>query len=373
MKRIIIRCYRGIRFLTKKGIQLLKIVFTKVSLEKTYEDAQKNLNEYYKDVKSSCYVTSDRRPDKKDLSIIIPTYNNELFIEKCIESVRNQETSYDIEIIVVNDGSKDNTGQILKKYEKEEKIHIITQSNKGFSGARNTGIDFASGKYVMFVDSDDLLLDKAIETLMNLAIKKDADVVAGGYRRVYPDGRIAKIVCYKDEQVNPQNTYHGEPWGKIYKRTIFEHLRFPVGYLYEDSIFAQIVWPLCKKCYTVSQPVYDYIVNNQGISKTSLGTRKCLDSLYITQTLLEEKKKYGITLQQADYEYFLDMVRLTYSRTEEREPEIKQDIFLSQCYLKNSYFSGYTTGRKARQRLEKALEQKNYKAYAIYCEIEEMR
>lgn len=373
MKRKIGKIYRGIRFIIRKIIQLLRIKFQNVKLDITCGEAQKYLDDYHHDVHSSCYVDGKNESDEKDLSIIIPTYNNEAFIEQCIESVKNQKTDYAMEIVVINDGSKDHTEQILEKYESDECIRIITQQNKGFSGARNTGIDLARGKYIMFVDSDDMLLADAIENLMKVAIENDADVVAGGYRRVYQDGRVAKIVTYQDEKVDPQGVYHGEPWGKVYKRNLFEHLRFPLGYLYEDSIFAQIVWPLCKNCYTISRPVYDYVVNEQGISKTSRGTRKCVDSLYITQALLEDKKKYGLTLGQADYEYFLDMVRLTYTRTKEREQEVRKCIFIIQCSLKEKYFSGYTTQKQSKEKLEKSLKNKSYKSYAIYCEIVEMK
>ena len=92
-----------------------------------------------------------------DVSIIIPTYNVEKYIQQCLDSVISQRTNFRFHVICINDGSTDNTGLLLKKYENAENVTIIHQKNKGFSGARNVGLRKTNGKYIMFVDSDDFI------------------------------------------------------------------------------------------------------------------------------------------------------------------------------------------------------------------------
>lgn len=111
-----------------------------------------------------------------DLSIIMPAYNVEKYIKEAIDSVLNQKTKYNYELIIVNDGATDNTKKIIQSIE-SDKIKYIEQKNQGLSGARNTGINNAVGKYITFMDSDDLLEDGSIEIMMDALINNKADVV----------------------------------------------------------------------------------------------------------------------------------------------------------------------------------------------------
>ena len=113
------------------------------------------------------------------MQIIIPVYNVEQYIQECIESILNQETQYSYIITIVNDGSPDNSRNILKQYESLNNIIIIDQENRGFSGARNRALENIYGKYLMFVDSDDKLAEGAIEVLLNTALSYKADMVEG--------------------------------------------------------------------------------------------------------------------------------------------------------------------------------------------------
>ena len=114
------------------------------------------------------------------VSLVIPVYNVESYLERCLESVKNQ-TYKNIEIILVNDGSTDGSGEICKKFvSKEIRAKVIHQKNAGLSEARNTGLKYISGDFVMFVDSDDWLELDAVEFLLEQAIKQNADMVVGG-------------------------------------------------------------------------------------------------------------------------------------------------------------------------------------------------
>lgn len=147
------------------------------------------MNEKNHDCKTSCIRDNDElKTWNYQLSIIIPAYNCESSVERCIKSVLLQKIKYTYEIIVINDGSTDNTQDVLNKFENIENIHIIEQKNKGFSGARNTGIDFATGRYLMFLDSDDEMLPNSINALLDRAYEYDADIVEGGFRYIYPNG-----------------------------------------------------------------------------------------------------------------------------------------------------------------------------------------
>lgn len=206
-----------------------------------------------------------------------------------MDSIADQSTDYKVQVIVINDGSTDSTEAILEKYRCFSDWIIINQENRGFSGARNVGLDLAEGKYIMFVDSDDILGQNAIEKLMRKAIATDADIVAGNYISISFNGKTRfKGSDYKEEKVSPCDYLYGQPWGKVYKHEFFQNLRFPEGYWYEDSIFAQIMWPLVDNVYTIPDIVYKYRNNLKGISHTSKRNHKSIDSLYITEALLED-------------------------------------------------------------------------------------
>ena len=157
------------------------------------EKARNRLEAYWHDPKSSCWKENEisEASGKYDCSIIIPAYNTEKFIDGCLKSVIEQTTDYAVQIIVVNDGSTDRTGELLKKYENIPDLTVIHQNNKGLSGARNTGIRNSDGKYLLFVDSDDRLHgENAGDKLLTAAFKNDADIVDGNYVSVAVDGTI---------------------------------------------------------------------------------------------------------------------------------------------------------------------------------------
>ena len=327
-------------------------------------NAKKILNSISEDPNNTCY-TEERfkfSSPEYDLSVIIPAYNSEKWVRKALDSIIDQVTRYKFEIIVVDDGSTDGTAHILDEYNFEN-VKVIHQENRGFSGARNTGLTVNQGKYIMFVDSDDYLLPDAIEKLLFCAMENNADVVCGNYRCEYDTGDIKYICKYSNGEIEPLGNIHGQPWGKVYRREIFNHLKFPEKYWFEDSIFAQIVWPMCKKCLTISDTVYSYYVNRYGISMTAIGQTKSLDSYYITKQLLKDKAKFGLILTQSDYDYFLKMIRLTYNRTFPLGRKVRKCLFVLQCELRTQFFSGFSSDQE--KSLELALLTQNYKKFII--------
>lgn len=330
----------------------------------SYEEALVELEKFSPNPHTSCYcLGSDIKWGKYDLTVIIPSYNNEKFLPTCLDSIADQSTDYKVQVIVINDGSTDSTEAILEKYRCFSDWIIINQENRGFSGARNVGLDLAEGKYIMFVDSDDILGQNAIEKLMRKAIATDADIVAGNYISISFNGKTRfKGSDYKEEKVSPCDYLYGQPWGKVYKHEFFQNLRFPEGYWYEDSIFAQIMWPLVDNVYTIPDIVYKYRNNLKGISHTSKRNHKSIDSLYITEALLEDKQKFQHTLHEDDIEYFLSSIKLTYLRTLRHNGKIAKCIFIVWCYWFDK-LDGLRTTKFTN--LQNALKRKDFKKYIL--------
>lgn len=345
-------------------IRAIKQYVESLNYHVTYKEAVEELNRFSINPHTSCYCANgNTKWGGYDVTVIIPSYNNERLLPICLDSVERQITKFNVQVIVINDGSTDGTERLLEKYKKLSNWLIVNQKNKGFSGARNTGLELAEGKYIMFVDSDDILEQNAVESLMRKASETNADVVAGNYISISFDGtnRFGGSK-YKEEKVSPRGYLYGQPWGKVYKHELFQYLRFPEGYWYEDSIFAQIVWPLVSNAYTIPDVVYEYRNNPKGVSNSGTRSHKSVDSLYITEALLEDKKSFQLSLCEEDTEYFLNSIKLTYARTLKHNGKIAKCIFVVWCHL----FAEFDEVRTARYtNLQDALRRKDFKKYIL--------
>lgn len=175
------------------------------------------------------------------LSIILPVYNVAKYLDKCINSLLNQ-TIKELEFIFVNDGTPDNSVEIIKKYQKQDKrIKLIEKENGGQASARNLGLKHAKGEYIAFLDSDDYVSEDMYEILYNRAKKDDLDIVICNYYLTYPD-RIEEfknnITNKKEKNINIKEyiTLSPCPWNRIFKRSFLENqeFNFPEGIIYED-------------------------------------------------------------------------------------------------------------------------------------------
>ena len=209
------------------------------------------------------------------ISLIVPVYNVEKYLARCLDSLLNQ-TYKDIEIICINDGSTDSSYDILKEYsEKDERIIILNQANQGISVARNNGLKIASGEYVGYVDSDDWLDLNFCEKLYNAAKKYDADVAAGGIIKI-SDKYQRKLLSYQEEKVYdnvhdkfiacdvPDKSY---VWNKIYKKSkLIEHdISFIPNVIYEDIVFTPKVLYYTDKLVTVPDTNYYYFRHHRTL------------------------------------------------------------------------------------------------------------
>lgn len=222
----------------------------------------------------------------KKVSIVIPVYNVEKYLEQCLENIINQ-TYKNIEIILVNDGSTDNSEDICKKYLYDNRVKIINKKNGGLSEARNYGIKSATGEYIAFVDSDDVISKDFIEVMIEEIVKSNADMVCCRYKRfknlaeineesikrdiinVEPREFLKKVLYQND-----QTLYLVTAWGKLYKRNIFDNIQYPVGKLFEDLAIIVDVVRQTKKIVCIDKTMYFYRITNDSITNQKFSIRK---------------------------------------------------------------------------------------------------
>ena len=202
------------------------------------------------------------------VSVIVPVYKVEPFLERCIKSIQRQ-TYVDLEIILIDDGSPDKCGDICDKYAKRDKrIKVIHKTNGGLSAARNAGLELASGKYICFVDSDDWIDVDMIELLYKVGISRQADITECSYRNVYTD-------CTKEETKCTAEIVEGDSifslngmldwkyfkpvaWNKLYKRDVIGNIRYPEGKIHEDEFTTYKYFYNATKLVYVDVSKYNY-------------------------------------------------------------------------------------------------------------------
>lgn len=335
-----------------------------------YDEAISYLQQVAPDQGKSCQIKREAEFDERSLklSIIVPAYNVEKYIVNCLESVLQQQTSFEYEIIVVNDGSTDATPALLENYREYPNIQILNQNNQGLSAARNAGIACSKGEYLCFVDSDDELTPGSLECLVTKAVKEQAKLVVGSYDKRRRDGYCLYTRRLKDGKVE-NCSLPGFAHGRIIHYSVFRNLCFPEGYWFEDSFMAQIVHPLClNDTYTTSYVCYKYFNNDVGITSMAKGKAKSLDSLWITIRLLKEREVFQLSYTQQSYEYFLSMVNLTYQRTKYLGPQVAQSVFVVQRALRANYYDTHRIQENTKKmKIEKALQENNFRKYILAC------
>ena len=212
------------------------------------------------------------------ISIIIPVYNVEKYLKTCLDSVINQ-TYQNLEIILVNDGSTDNSGKICEEYKRtNSRIILIHKKNEGLSAARNTGLGIATGEYISFLDSDDYISNDMLETLYNRLVKTQSDMSVCSIQYVDDRGKLlpSKSPFTFNDTVLDQNEFwkiysstgHTEcvvAWNKLYKREILEHLNYPKGKLREDEFLLHYIVDRCSRICTISEGLIFYRQRSDSI------------------------------------------------------------------------------------------------------------
>ena len=225
---------------------------------------------------------------KPAISVIIPVYNAQDGIKRCLDSLLNQSFK-NFEIILLNDGSKDNSLNILKEYElKYSFVRVIDKQNEGVAVTRNKGILLAEGEYIMFMDNDDFVASDYIETFYQAIHEKNLDLVIGGYKRVNQDNQI---IFSQDIQQSEWSKYIiMAPWAKVYrteflKTNNLEFFDYGIG---EDIIFNLAAYKATDKIGLLDYKGYNWYYNSQSISNTSQrGFSPKIDILVLFSKILE--------------------------------------------------------------------------------------
>lgn len=214
------------------------------------------------------------------LSIVVPIYNVEAYLADCLDSILTQKGLSSIEVILVDDGSRDGSTSIAKSYAEQNAdcFHYFLQSNQGLSVARNSGLEKAVGKYVLFFDSDDVLFDNGLSRLLEIAVANQLDVVQGNFSHLHDKGieelnkSICELECVTGEEwlhkALKRRKYLPAAWLKLYKREflISNNLKFKPGLINEDQLFAIQVFKSAHKVSSYNIPFYKYRHRNNSIS-----------------------------------------------------------------------------------------------------------
>ena len=247
------------------------------------------------------------------ISIVVPVYNVEKYIHKCMQSILCQ--SYNkIEVILVNDGSTDKSGEICDEYQKmDSRVKVIHKENGGLSDARNAGIKNANGKYIMFVDSDDYVSEKIVEYLYNMLKQYDAEIAICDPVHCYPEKEVGfeaenkRVILDNEKAVIEmlyQKSFLVSAWAKLYNIRCFDEIEFPVGMLFEDGAIMYKLFDNASKVVYGNAKLYAYM-HREG----SITTAKYTERDYDIITICKEMQNYFIgrneNIQKAIRSYYI--------------------------------------------------------------------
>ena len=279
------------------------------------------------------------------ISIIIPVYNTEKYIEKCLNSILNQ-TFNDFEVIAIDDGSTDSSLEILKKYESDERFVIIHKENEGQAVARNIGIKKASGEYITFVDSDDYIDKNMLEDLYRLVQEKDADVAICD---ILKESKADKLVFKNYWDVNTEKnknmmTSHMGPVARLYKRDLFikHNIFFKEKIIYEDLATVPLLAMVSQKIEYIEKPYYHYIIRENSTMQKITYSEK-LENIFDVMTFLENKitPDYKEELEYLHIEHLLYSASLRFFKFQKKDMLLKIQKIMKQKYpnyTKNMYY-----------------------------------
>lgn len=235
------------------------------------------------------------------LSIIVPVFRVEKFLARCVDSILTQ-TYRNIEVILVDDGSPDNCPRICDDYSRvDTRVRVIHKLNGGLCSARNAGLDVANGDYITFVDSDDWIEPDAYLGLMSKCIEYQADIAGGGYRYVRPwktDNKILEVQFDKScRLLNSEDALHelyfgGQMfmpmsimvWNKVYKRSLFDNLRFAEGYIHEDVQITPMLLNRANRIVAFNHLVYNYNIHLGEASTSGMKANVLKTDSYVVMT-----------------------------------------------------------------------------------------
>lgn len=291
------------------------------------------------------YCKKDKYMSDLKISVIVPIYKVEKYLDRCIDSIINQTYKH-LEIILVDDGSPDYCPQMCDEWaKKDNRIKVIHKINGGVSSARNAGLDVATGEYIQFVDSDDYLELDACETLINKIVNNNADIVVSAFKSI---GKHIK--CIKTENFSThklmqavQNLYKygalNAVWNKLYKKDVINNIRFQEDMKYGEDLYFNLQY--IKKCRTIvytSQQLYNY-VNTPGSVVHSFSEQCFSDHCKIYDYIEKEYKSQYPEFTQFFNQMQSNLILFVFtSLTQTSRLTNAQKRFLVKTYTNTTYF-----------------------------------
>lgn len=243
------------------------------------------------------------------ISIIVPIYNIELYLEKCIESILNQSFK-EFELILVDDGSTDRCAEISNMYAtKDSRIRVIHKKNGGLSSARNAGIEIAKYKYIAFVDGDDFIHKDMYKILYEEIIKNNSEIAICNFKKVYNKNSISNSMENKRSvnlsNIDALNMLYSEKgaeftvaWNKLYNKELFDDIRFEYGKIHEDEFIAHKILYKAQKITYIEQELYYYVQREDSIVNSKFNIKK-LDAVYA----FNERKLFFKQIKNSELQY----------------------------------------------------------------------
>lgn len=278
------------------------------------------------------------------ISIIVPVYNVQAYLERCLDSILGQSYT-NIEILTVDDGSTDESGRICDEYEKKDaRIHVIHKKNGGLSDARNAGMEAAHGSYLMFVDSDDVVDRRIVEKLYRMVCRHRADVGICDPVHCSPGEQASFVYTEKEMLFSPeeaiaemlyQKSFLMAAWGKLYSAKLLKQIQFPVGMLFEDSAVMYRIFDRAKRIVHSPSRLYGYLHRENSIT-TGKFSKRDLDIL----TICGEMERYfagrSAELRAAVTSYHMSAAFRIYLNAPRTE-EYKDAVSACKRYLDDNY------------------------------------
>lgn len=311
------------------------------------------------------------------VSVIVPVYNVERYIKECLESLVIQ-TLEDLEILIVNDGSTDNSIEVIKKYIEKypNKFVYLEKQNGGLSDARNYAIPYAKGEYIAFLDSDDYVEKDIYEKMYEIAIKDNSDMVECDFYWEYPNKRkedIGIIYSGKKEMLEKVRVV---AWNKLIKREILEKskVEFPKGYRYEDVEFTYKLIPYLDKISFLKKPCIHYIQRENSISNSqNERTKEIFEVLEHVIDYYKENDLYDDYKEELEYVYTRYLLCSSLLRIVKIDDKVVRKKLLNKTWENlNTKFPNWKNNKVLkRNKSMKDLYMKtvNKFTYKIYCKI----
>ena len=312
-----------------------------------------------------------------EVSVIVPVYNVEKYLERCLNSLVNQ-TLENIEIIIVNDGTKDNSEEIIKKFidKYPQKIVYLKKENGGLSDARNYGIPYAKGEYIAFLDSDDYVEKDIYKEMYELAKKENSDMVECDFLWEYPDKTredIGQVYNGKKEMLEKVRVV---AWNKLIRKSILEktQIQFPKGLRYEDVEFTYKLIPYLNKVSFIKKPYIHYIQRENSISNVqNERTKEIFEVLDNVINYYKENNFYDEYKDELEYVYaryllcssLLRMVKI-------QDKETRKNMLKITWENLNTKFPNWKNNKilKRNKTLkDRYMKSVNKLTYKIYCTI----